>query len=322
MQKGEAIMKKLRILSIIILFIFLLQTSVGAEGYYVRTCIIDDVVTTIYYLSGVPEDVENYTYITREELDRMGSSEIETETTIKTSETDAVNIVGKTTADVTEIVEYDITYSLVSGDTLNMDISYNIYNGNTDSKSVTLIAVLYNGNRLCDFKTEVLNVDSQLNTTSNITLPLPDNNENCSVKLMAWDSLGTLKPIGNTKQVVDLDSYSREKFLNISSGSNKEFNIYMNAVTVKGENSDAIHTLQYDKTKIIPVDLCGFTYEKELTSGTIDNTDVIIESVDLQSGKIQFRFVLKNGRNTGITNFIKFKALSDITDEQITYTIQ
>ena len=130
-------MKKIRILVISVLLFFILQTTVCAEGYYVRTCIIDDVITTIYYLSGVPEDVENYTYITREELDKVVQSE--SNETIKTFDT---NTRSETTSDVTELIECDITYNITSGENVGVNVSYNLYNANTDDERITVIAVL------------------------------------------------------------------------------------------------------------------------------------------------------------------------------------
>ena len=222
----------------------------------------------------------------------------------------------------TELMEYDVTYSIVSGDTLNIDINYNVYNGNTQNKSVSLIAALYNNGVLSDIKIQELSVTSQSNATDNIIFPIPENNENYSIKLMVWEGFGTIRPIGKAKQVSDFDIYSREKYLFITSNADVGFNIFMNAATVKGANPHMIHTLQYNPQKITLVDLCGFTYEKELSVGVIENSNVIVENVDLDAGKIKYRFNLLDGRNTGITNVVKFKTLSQVVDEQIIYTIQ
>ena len=173
-----------------------------------------------------------------------------------------------------------------------------------------------------NIKTQNLSVDALDSNTDNILLPLSHNRENYSVKLMVWDGMGTLRPIGNAKLVIDLDDYTREKYMYITSNANVGFNVYMNASAVKGANANAVHTLKYDATKITPVDLCGFTYNKELTAGEISNTNITIQNVDLSAGKIEYKFNLAVGRNTGITNLVKFKTLSDVTDETIVYTIQ
>ena len=254
-----------------------------------------------------PANIKN-TYVTDNTIEEtVGTESTETDTT---------------TINSTELIEYDITYSIVSDNTLNMDIEYNVYNGNAENKSISLIAALYYNGVLCDLKTQPLYISSQANVSESIVLPLPDNNENYSVKLMVWDGLGTIRPIGNAKSVADLDNYSREKYLYITSNADVGFNIFMNAATVKGANSDMIHTLQYDSSKITPIDLCGFTFEKELSAGTIENSNVIIQGVDLNAGKIQYRFNLSNGRNTGVTNMVRFKTLSQVQNEQIIYTIQ
>lgn len=227
-----------------------------------------------------------------------------------------------TTTSTTELIEYDITYSIVSGDSLNMDIDYNVYNGNTEADTVSLIAVLYENGKMSNIKTQDLSVNSLETATNSILLPLPNNREDYTVKLMVWDGMGTLRPIGNAKQVIDLDDYTREKYMYITSNANVGFNIFMNAAIVKGANADAVHTLKYDSAKITPVDLCGFTYNKELTAGEISNTNITIQDADLSAGKIEYKFNLEAGRNTGITNLVKFKTLSDVTDETIVYTIQ
>ncbi len=226
------------------------------------------------------------------------------------------------TISTTQLIEYDVAYSIVSNDSLSMDIEYNVYNGNSENDSVLLIAALYENGRLNDIKTQSLSVNALESNTDNIVLHIPNNHEDYSVKLMVWEDFGSLRPIGAEKKVTDLDDYTREKYMYITANANAGFNVYMNAATVKGANAYAIHTLKYDSTKITPVDLCGFTYNKELTSGEITNTNITVQNADLSAGKIEYKFNLESGRNTGITNLVKFKALSDLTDEVIIYTIQ
>ncbi len=226
------------------------------------------------------------------------------------------------TISTTQLIEYDVTYSIISDGSLSMDIDYNVYNGNSENDTVSLIAALYENGRLSDIKTQSLSVNALESYTDNIVLPIPNNHEDYTVKLMVLDGMSTLRPIGSAKQVADLDDYTREKYMYITSTANVGFNVYMNATTVKGTNTDAVHTLKYDSTKITPVDLCGFTYNKELTSGEITNTNITVQNADLSAGKIEYKFNLESGRNTGITNLVKFKALSDLTDEVIIYTIQ
>lgn len=227
-----------------------------------------------------------------------------------------------TTISTTQLIEYDVTYSIISDGSLSMDIDYNVYNGNSENDTVSLIAALYENGRLSDIKTQSLSVNALESNTDSIVLPLPNNREDYTVKLMVWEGMGTLRPIGNAKQVIDLDNYTREKYMYITSNANVGFNVFMNAATVKGANIDAVHTLKYDSSKITPVDLCGFTYNKELTAGEISNTNITIQNADLSAGKIDYKFNLEAGRNTGIINLVKFKTLSDVTDETIVYTIQ
>ena len=222
----------------------------------------------------------------------------------------------------TQLIEYDVTYSIISGDNLSIAIDYNVYNGSSADDTVSLIAALYENDRLSSVKAQSLSVDALENNTGDIILPLPNNRENYTIKLMVWEGLDGLRPIGDAKQIVDLDNYTREKYMYITSNANEGFNVYMNATTVKGANNDAVHKLKYDSSKISPVDLCGFTYNKELTPGEVENTNIIIQNADLLTGGIDYKFNLKAGRNTGMANLVKFKTLTDLTDEVIVYTIQ
>ena len=270
------------------------------------------------------ESMENeaiYIVPVKETTDSTSSTTSETD--INTfSATTAENTEQTSTISATQLIEYAITYSIISNDSLSMDIDYNVYNGNSENDTVSLIAVLYENGRLSDIKTQDLSVNALESNTDSIVLPLPNNREDYTVKLMVWDGMGTLRPIGNAKQVIDLDDYTREKYMYITSTANVGFNVYMNAATVKGVNVDAVHTLKYDSSKISPIDLCGFTYNKELAAGEIANTNITIQNADLSAGKIEYTFDLQEGRNTGITNLVKFKTLSDVTAETIVYTIQ
>ena len=96
----------------------------------------------------------------------------------------------------------------------------------------------------------------------------------------------------------------------------------MNTFTAKGESGDILHTIVYDAKKIAPVDLCGFTYERELSSAEISGTGITIVEADLTNGIIVYCFSAEKGRNTGINNIINFKALTSVSDAEIKYTIQ
>ena len=221
-----------------------------------------------------------------------------------------------------ESIEYDIIYDIVSEEKLYINANYNIYNTNDGTKCVSLIAALYDDGKLCDIKIKKLDVEAEGEKADSSGLVLPADREACYVKLMVWDSIGTLKPIGSPKYVKDLDVYSREKYLYITTDTNSEFNIFMNSTLVKGANSEAIHTIKYDSSKIIPVDLCGLTYDKELEAGRVSGTDINICSAELEYGNIQYSFDMSDGRNTGVNNYIKFKSNTELNNEPIIYTIQ
>ena len=220
------------------------------------------------------------------------------------------------------VIEYDVEYEIINNESISMEIDYNIFNGSSEAENLTLIAALYEDNKLCDVEIKQLNVDTMNSNSENITLQLPNERNRYSVKLMVWDDIGTMKPLGNVKHIIDLDEYAREKILYITADTDDNFNIFMNSSNAKGENYQSTHTIKYDATKMIPTDLCGLTYEKELSTTEVQNTNVVINNVDTVLGKIEYKFTFPEGRNTGTQNFVRFKALSELNQEPIIYTIQ
>lgn len=223
--------------------------------------------------------------------------------------------------DNAQIVEYDVTYNVIaSSEGKEMIINYSVGNY-PEYDTVLLIAALYDEDRLCDIETKSLSIDGTTNTDS-ITLHLPENGEGYSIKLMVWEDLSTFKPLGDVKEILDVDNYLYEKYIYVTAEANSSFNVYMTATMVNGDNGAATHTIKYDPSKISPVDLCGFTYAKELVAGEVINTNIIVQNVDLANGEIVYRFNLEAGRNSGINNYIKFRATEELDNELIFYTIQ
>lgn len=226
-----------------------------------------------------------------------------------------------TSADIdSEAISYDVIYNVTSDENLHIDATYTIHNVGDENGRVSIIAALYDNGRLCDINTKTL--DAINRTTDNLTLTLPDEREQCYVKLMAWDDIEGIQPLGESKCVVDLDAYNREKYLYINEGNGSEFNLFMRQSMVKGDNNGAIHTIEYDSSKMEPIDLCGLTYNKEMSVGEIPNTGITIKNVDLNEGNIQYSFDMAEGRNIGVINYIKFRAVAELNNEPIIYTIQ
>lgn len=235
----------------------------------------------------------------------------------KEQEKSDANSVQQGLTDVSDIT-YDVEYT-ISGD--NMNILYSAENTAAESQTVSLIAALYKNGAL----QKVISAPLEINDgkSGNITMLLPQTEkEKCSVKMMVWESTGKLRPLGAAKTVNDIEPYLREKTTTVLAASGREFNIYLNAENVIGNNSAVEHIIKYNPQHLEPTDLCGFTYEKELAPGKIENTGITIKSVDTQNGEIIFNFDLPEGRNTGINNIVKFKALSDVFGEEIVYEIQ
>ena len=217
------------------------------------------------------------------------------------------------------LITYDIAYTISEG---NMDIEYMVSNFENDIQTVNLIAVLYKDGMLRQIMT--VPFEAAVGTTSaNILMVLPETEvEQYNVKMMVWENFNTLRSFENTKTLRDIEPYQREKTTVISATDGQEFKLYMNSDNVIGNNSETEHIIKYNPQKFAILDLCGFTAEKELITGEIENTGVTIQSIDTEMGKIIFRFNLPEGRNTGINNIINFKALSDVSDEEIIYEVQ
>ena len=217
-------------------------------------------------------------------------------------------------------VTYDVTYT-VSGD--SMSILYTVNNGESTSKAVTLIAALYKDAALYQIFPEVLEVTSGGEASDTIEVSLPSNDKKLyNVKMMVWENMRTLRPLGETKSVKDIEPYLREKTILITGGNGNIIKLYMNSDNAIGNNSDVEHIIRFNPQKFEIVDLCGFTYEKELTAGKIANTGITIKSIDSEQGKIIFNFDLLPERNTGVNNVVIFRTLSDVLDEEIVYEIQ
>lgn len=211
-------------------------------------------------------------------------------------------------------LQYDISYNIVQN---NMSITYNVENA--DKSSIQLITALYRGDILQTVFSKPIS-DGADNTIV-IELPSAGREQYC-VKAMVWEDMTRLRPVGKIKRVRDIEPYLREKTVIVSANAGDVVNIYMNSESTIGDNTDAEHVLTYNPQQLEIVDLCGLTYEKELSAVRVADVGLIIREFNPQAGTAAFSFESKYGRNTGINNLVKFKALSDIHDEEIIYTIQ
>lgn len=215
---------------------------------------------------------------------------------------------------------YDINYT-ISGNSMN--ILYTIENEENIIKTVSIIAVMYKSGVMSQVASKSMILNNNGTGFDTIEMIIPEiDKEYCSVKMMVWENAESLRPIGKSKMIKDIEPYLREKVIIVSKNSGQKFKIYMNSENVIGDNIEADHIIKFNPQKFEVVDLCGLTYEKELAPGKIENTGITIQSIDAQNGKIIFNFDLSEGRNTGINNIVKFRALSDVSGEEIIYEIQ
>lgn len=246
------------------------------------------------------------------------------------NENDARNVVTineteeETVTTSVDMIEYDVVYTVTTVDNItSLNASFTVTNNETGAESPLLIAAIYDDGRLVNMQTAQPTITSGATVNEAVSITIPnDKTESYYIKLFAWEGTGSLRPLGKYKTVNDIDSYLREKLIYVTVAENTEFKIFMNASTAKGGDGDVIHTIEYDTTKVVAIDLRGFTYEKELSAVEMPNSNIVIESVDSENGIIKYKFLNDSGRNTGINNIIKFKALTSITDAEIKYTIQ
>ena len=227
-------------------------------------------------------------------------------------------------ASTTDVIEYDVVYTVTTVENITtLNAVFTVTNNETGPEEPLLIAAIYDNGRMVEMQTAQTTITSgaTVNETVSITIP-NDKTESYYIKLFAWEGSGSLRPLGKYKMVNDIDPYLREKLIYITTTENTEFKIFTNASTAKGGDGDVIHAIEYDTTKVVPIDLCGFTYEKELSAVEIPNSNIVIESVDSENGIIKYKFLNDAGRNSGINNVVKFKALTSIMDAEIKYTIQ
>lgn len=227
------------------------------------------------------------------------------------------NVVQSTTS--VENITYDITYTVENG---YMNIVYDVTNGVSKEQTVTMIAALYKEKLFQGLITEPLSLQAQETKKGYLALKLPETDlDKYKVRMMVWDSFAGMRPLGNAKTVNNIGGGLNEKTIVLSTSANSEVKVFMNSETLV-KNDTAEHIIKYNSQKLEPTDLCGFTYEKETNSGQIANTGITIKSVDSINGEIIYTFDMPQGRTTGINNFIKFKALTDLSGEEITYVIQ
>lgn len=229
-----------------------------------------------------------------------------------------------TTATSIDLIEYDIVYTVTTTENITtLSAVFTVTNNETGTEIPLLAAAIYDAGRMVKIETAQPTIASGATINDTVSVVIPSGNtDDYYIKLFAWESSGSLRPLGKYKMVNDIDPYLREKLTYVTAAENTEFKLFMNASTVKGSNEDVVHTIEYDVSKVQPIDLCGFTNEQEMTAATITNTNITIKSVDIINGKIKYKFLNGSGRNTGINNVIEFKALTSITDAEIKYTIQ
>lgn len=233
-------------------------------------------------------------------------------------------VYAEETVSTTDLIEYDVVYTVTNTDNVTtLNATFTVTNSENGIEEPLLIAAIYDDGRLVTLETAQPEIASGATINETVTVVIPeDKTETYYVKLFAWEGSSSIRPLGKYKTVNDIDSYLREKLIYITSEKNSTFNIFMNATTAKGGDDSMVHTIEYDSTKVVPIDLCAFTYEKEISAVEIPNSNIVIEFVDSENGIIKYRFLNDAGRNSGINNVIKFKALTSITDSEIKYTIQ
>jgi len=222
-------------------------------------------------------------------------------------------------------MEIEISYDFADRDDRKyLDVTFEIGNGNETAKPATCVVALYEGlkfKKLVQNSTEVSAEDIEM---VNLSIDITDCTDEEYVKIFIWDTFSTMRPLDELRQIEELNPQSSQKTILVSKSNNQIFNFYMYSGDKKNVAGKS-HIISYNPERIQAVDLCGLSYEVELSTGAIENTDIIVDEFNPTIGKIVYKFnydVQANERITGINNMIKFKALQALTNEQIDYIIE
>ena len=215
---------------------------------------------------------------------------------------------------------YDLRYSVAeAADGIDVTVDYTIINNRSTEETPLLLLALYENEILVQLVSKTLPVSAGVPESYTLTITAP-NASGYTIMAMAWENERTIRPLGMARTIDAYAELRGEKYIFVTANQDAEFRIFMNADNVEGDGTESTHTIVYDPEKIAPVDLCGFTYEKELSAGNVENAGIIINQA--APGEIQYTLTMPQGNNTGVNNVIRFKALQDLKDEQITYSIQ
>ena len=222
----------------------------------------------------------------------------------------------------TEILEYEITYRIgvINGEkTLYAD--YVITNHTQDKVKASLIGALYKGEKFIKIKAQTVEVERNGVKQETLVVPLPEDGvADYSIKLMLWESLNSIKPLGKAKLITDLSETQKEKIVYVTAREGQKVNLYMNFYN-DSVNENKIHRITFNPDAFDISDLCAFTYQKEITIGVIENTDIEIISIDTLNGEICFKINSSAENISGPLNAITFITKNDISEEEILYTI-
>jgi len=234
------------------------------------------------------------------------------------------NLLEENTQPITDDIEYEMNYTIGTiNDESVISVSCNITNNSLITKNPVMIIAIYEDGKLLNLKTQAVEVTSGSTESGNIFLEIPEENRNrYAIKLMAWESMNSIRPLGDAKTVNDIDAYLREKYIYFDTTEGEEIKVFMNSTQTIGNNPNAVHTIIYNPEEFEPKDLCGLTYEKELMECEPENTNICIFDFEAENGIIKYKFNSEIGRNTGINNYIKFTALSTNDDCEIQHIIQ
>ena len=204
-------------------------------------------------------------------------------------------------------IENQAITSLSSGDTVLA--SYNVTNNGTVSQSTKLLICLYDNNsRLVTISTAEDIVNAGESKILNKNMTIPNNINNCYVKVMLWDGTNTLRPLHDSKQIGSASNTT--SVINVNCTIDAEYTLLLTSNNVQAKNQK-IYTVKYDPTKLEVNDLCTITYANELEIGKISSTNITITDFNKTSGTISF----SNSDNSSVSvqkllNCISFKSLA------------
>ena len=210
----------------------------------------------------------------------------------------------------------DMETALTPNDSFNA--AFEITNNGADIPNLQLIVALYENNRFLGLAMDSDSFLSNATKPLEVSIEIPQNVSNCRAKVFLWDGFSNLKPVIVAENIGATPVTQYSSILNINCQQNKNYNV---VISSENMTDDKIYTIQYSPNKLEITDLCSLTYEKELTTGYIEESKVNI--LEYSNGTVKFTVDKdNNGSISSVLNSISFTSLSNNENTDILISME